>query len=65
MYYNTCKCITICKGIAIEYLYDEALEKFSTYFCEYSNLIDHVITIFGVDEEGLINIENNLKSIVS
>lgn len=57
MYYN---------GIAIEYLYDEALEKFSTYFCEYSNLIDHVITIFGVDEEGLnLNIENNLKSIVS
>lgn len=60
MYYN------VYKGIAIEYLYDEALEKFSTYFCEYSNLIDHVITIFGVDEEGLnLNIENNLKSIVS
>lgn len=59
MYYN------VYKGIAIEYLYDEALEKFSTYFCEYSNLIDHVITIFGVDEEGLnLNIENNLKSIV-
>lgn len=60
MYYN------VYKGIAIKYLYDEALEKFSTYFCEYSNLIDHVITIFGVDEEGLnLNIENNLKSIVS
>lgn len=64
MYYN------VCKGIAIEYLYDEVLEKFSTYFCEYSNLIDHVITIFvdeeGVDEEGLnVNIENNLESIVS
>lgn len=59
MYYN------VYKGIAIEYLYDEALEKFSTYFCEYSNLIDHVITIFGVDKEGLnLNIENNLKSIV-
>lgn len=60
MYYNTCK------SIVIEYLYDEVLEKCSTYFCEYENLIDHVITIFGIDEEGLnVNMENNLKSIVS
>lgn len=42
MYYN------VCKGIAIEYFYDEVLEKFSTYFCEYSNLIDHVITILKI-----------------
>lgn len=60
MYYNACT------SIVIEYLYDEALEKCLTYFCEYENLIDHVITIFGIDEEGLnVNMENNLKSIVS
>lgn len=60
MYYNACK------STVIEYLYDEVLEKCSTYFCEYENLIDHIIAIFGIDEEGLnVNMENNLKSIVS